>query len=66
MDPTLTFAGPDHTGYLDEAEVRAIAAVIDVGFPFMAHCDDRLVPSGPHAGEPWGDVDVRPFDDASR
>lgn len=61
VDPTLTFDGPDHTGYLDERELRAIMAVIDVGFPFMAHCDDRVAPSGPHAGEPWGDVEVRVF-----
>jgi hypothetical protein len=66
VDPALTFTGPDHTGYLTEAEVREVMSVIDVGFPYMAHCDDRIVPSGPHASEPWGDVAVTQFDDATR
>jgi hypothetical protein len=54
MDPTRSFGGPDHTAFLTENEIREIMAVIDVGFPYMARCDDRTVPSGPNAGQPWG------------
>lgn len=49
------FVGPDHTGYLTEKEQRGLMAVIDVGFPYMARCTDRVVPSGPNAGKSWGD-----------
>ncbi len=53
------FTGPDHTAYLTEKELRDVKAVIDVGFPYMARCDDRRVRSGPNAGKPWGDPQVR-------
>jgi hypothetical protein len=66
VDPSLTFTGPDHTHYLTDLEVRELMGVMDVGFPFMAHCDDRTVPRGPHAGEPWGATSVTQFDDATR
>ena len=66
VDPTLTFTGPDHTGFLTDAEIRDVMSVMDVGFPYMAHCDDHTVPSGPNVGEPWGDIDVTQFDDATR
>lgn len=49
------FNGPDHTKYLSANEQRDIMAVIDVGFPYMARCTDRTVPSGPNTGKPWGD-----------
>jgi hypothetical protein len=55
LSPARDFEGPDHTGYLDEAEVRDLMGLIDLGFPFMARCDDKVIPSGPHAGQPWGD-----------
>lgn len=55
LDPTRSFGGLDHTGFLDEAEAREVMAVIDVGFPYAARCDDRTVPSGPNAGQPWGE-----------
>ena len=55
LDPRQSFEGPDHTGYLDESELRRLMAVIDMGFPFMGSCTDRTVPEGPNAGEPWGD-----------
>jgi hypothetical protein len=66
VDPALTFTGPDHTSFLTPLEVRELMGVMDVGFPFMAHCDDRTVPSGPHAGEAWGATTVTQFDDATR
>lgn len=55
LSPARDFHGPDHTGYFDEAEVRDLMALIDLGFPFMSRCDDKEIPSGPHAGQPWGD-----------
>jgi hypothetical protein len=44
----------DHTDVLTNNEVRNLMAVIDVGFPFMARCDDKVVPEGPNINEPWG------------
>ena len=61
LDPERDFEGPDHTGYLDESEVRVLMGLMDLGFPFMARCDDRTIPSGPNAGAPWGDPDAIPF-----
>jgi hypothetical protein len=55
IDPVHQFTGTDHTGFLSNAEVREIEAVIDVGFPYMGRCDDRTVQTGPNAGKPWGD-----------
>jgi hypothetical protein len=55
LDSRRDYAGPDHTGYLDEEELRLIRALIDNGFPFMTRCDDLTVASGPNAGLPWGD-----------
>jgi hypothetical protein len=55
IDPVHQYTGIDHTGFLTPLEVREIRAVIDVGFAYMGRCDDRTVPSGPNAGEPWGD-----------
>jgi hypothetical protein len=57
LDPTRAFTGPDHTGYVTEAQRREIMALIDVGFPYAERCDDRTVPDGPNAGRPWGDPD---------
>jgi hypothetical protein len=59
LDPTRNFTGPDHRSFLTENEVRDVIAVIDLGFPFAARCDDRVIPSGPNAGEPWGAPRVR-------
>ncbi|MCA9469414.1 MAG: hypothetical protein KC643_28775, partial [Nitrospira sp.] len=53
-----SFSGPDHTKYLTANEQRDIMAVIDVGFPYTARCNDRMVPSGPNSGKPWGDPKV--------
>jgi hypothetical protein len=39
---------------LTDLELRELMAVIDAGWVYMARCDDRTVPSGPNAGEPWG------------
>ena len=58
LEPDRDFTGPDHTGYLDETEVRLFAAIMDVGFPYMSRCDDKVIPSGPNAGEFWGDPEV--------
>ena len=58
LDTTQTFTGPDHTGFLTEAQVRTIAGVMDVGFPYMTRCDDKTIPSGPNAGAPWGDPEA--------
>jgi hypothetical protein len=58
LEPERDFAGPDHTGYLDDAEVRLLVGIMDVGFPYMSRCDDRVIPSGPNAGEPWGDPEA--------
>ncbi|MFP6684599.1 MAG: hypothetical protein VB934_07795, partial [Polyangiaceae bacterium] len=55
IEPARDFTGPDHTGYLSEAELRLLQAVMDVGFPYMSRCDDKTISSGPHAGQPWGD-----------
>lgn len=55
LDARKDYAGVDHTGFLSEAELRTVMSVIDMGFPYMARCDDRTVPSGPNAGQPWGD-----------
>jgi hypothetical protein len=59
IDPVRNFSGSvNHQTLLTDAEVRSIMAVIDVGFPYMSRCDDRLIPSGPNAGKPWGDIEV--------
>lgn len=50
-----TYVGFDHTGLLNEQEEALVKAVIDIGFPYMSRCDDRVVPSGPNAGKFWGD-----------
>jgi hypothetical protein len=55
IDPTRSFTGPSHVGFLTEAEKRDVISVIDVGFVYMATCDGKMVPSGPNAGKPWGD-----------
>jgi len=49
------FMGPSHLGMLSEEELRLLMGVIDVGYPYMTGCDDKTIPSGPNAGEPWGD-----------
>jgi hypothetical protein len=54
-NPNRDFSGPDHTQYLNEEELRTLSALIDNGFPYMSRCDDKIVPSGPNAGKPWGD-----------
>jgi hypothetical protein len=51
---------PDHRTLLTDAEVRAFMAVIDIGFPYMSRCDDKLITSGPNAGKPWGDPNLTP------
>ena len=61
IDPDRDFTGPDHTGYLDEAEIRLLAGILDVGFPFMTRCDDKTIPTGPLAGLPWGDPEAIPY-----
>ena len=43
-----------HTSLLTEEEIRLLMAVIDNGMPFMATCADKIIPSGPNAGQPWG------------
>jgi hypothetical protein len=58
VDPDRDFVGSDHTGYLDEAEIRLLTGIMDVGFPYMSRCDDTVIPSGPNAGEPWGDPEA--------
>ncbi|MDH3376307.1 MAG: cadherin-like domain-containing protein [Gammaproteobacteria bacterium] len=55
LSPARDFTGPDHTGYFSEGEIRDLMGVIDVGFPYMARCDDKTIPSGPNSGKPWGD-----------
>ena len=55
LDPRRDYSGPDHTNYLSEREVRMLIALIDNGFPYAARCADRVVPSGPNIGRPWGD-----------
>jgi hypothetical protein len=48
--------GGYHASLLSEAEKRLFMAVIDVGFPYMSRCDDKLIPRDglPNSGEPWG------------
>ena len=55
VDPTRAFTGTTkHVGLLSDDEIRTIMAVMDVGFPYMARCSDRTIPSGPNAGQAWG------------
>jgi hypothetical protein len=59
-DPRQSYTGSfDHRGLLTDVERQMFEAVIDLGFAYMARCDDRTVPSGPNAGKPWGDPLVR-------
>lgn len=58
LDTRFNFSGPDHTSYLSETELRTLRAVMDLGFPYTARCDDSLVPSGPNEGLPWGDPEA--------
>ena len=46
---------------LSEREVRDLMAVIDVGFPFMASCENVTLTSGPNAGQGYGDGEVSEF-----
>lgn len=55
LDPRYAYTGMDHTSMLSEEELRALMALIDNGFAYTARCDDRTIPSGPNAGQPWGD-----------
>jgi hypothetical protein len=56
LDPTRDpGGGMDHTGLLTDEELRTFAAVIDLGFPYMASCAEATIPSGPNAGQPWCD-----------
>lgn len=50
----------NHTTLLTPSELRAFEALIDLGWPYMSRCDDKLIPSGPNAGKPWGDIEVVP------
>lgn len=45
----------DYKALLTPAQIRTVAALIDVGFPYMTRCDDKLAPSGPNARKPWGE-----------
>jgi len=56
LSATKAFTGPSHIGMLSEEELRLLMGVIDVGYPYMTACDDKTIPSGPNAGEPWGDT----------
>ena len=61
LDPSQSYSGYDHSSLLSEEEKRLLFAVLDIGFPYMARCDDQVIPSGPNAGEFWGDpVPVEP------
>jgi len=56
LDPRNSFSGLDHTGMMDEFEIRNIMALIDNGFPYASECDSTLVIDGPNTGLPWGDT----------
>lgn len=61
IDPVRNIGGtPNHAAMLTPSELRTFEAVIDLGFPYMTRCDDKLAPSGPNAGKPWGDIEVGP------
>jgi len=62
LDPDQDFDGLDHTGLLSDDELRTWIGVMDLGFPYMSRCDDATVPSGPWAGEPWGDPVAVPWE----
>lgn len=53
-----------HAGMLSEDEIRQIAGVIDVGFPYMGRCDDKVLPWDglPNAGQSWGDTQFHRFE----
>ena len=55
LDPNENYTGWNHTALLSEDELNAFKTVIDTGFPYMATCHDKVVESGPNAGEDWGD-----------
>lgn len=58
-DPNQTYGGSfDHRGLLTDQEIRTLYAVMDVGLPYMARCDDQTIASGRNAGEPWGEPDA--------
>jgi hypothetical protein len=58
-DPNQSYAGSfDHTSLLNDLEIRTLYAVMDVGMPYMARCDDQIVPAGRNSGAPWGDPDA--------
>ncbi|MBK8188716.1 MAG: hypothetical protein IPK77_16500 [Cellvibrio sp.] len=58
LDAGQNYAGTfNHVGLLTEDEVKTWMAVMDVGLPYMARCDEKTIPSGVHAGKPWGDID---------
>ena len=61
IDPHHIFEGLNHTNFLDESDIRVLRAVMDLGFPYTARCDDRIIPSGPNAGLPWGDPTVTEY-----
>lgn len=61
LDPHRDFEGVDHTQLLSESEIRILRAVMDLGFPYTARCDDRTIPSGPNRDLPWGDPVATPY-----
>src|SRR5262249_17995802 len=66
IDPDHDYLSPSvpHKGLLSDYEIRTIVWVLDVGYPFMARCDDRVTPASgtpsPNAGQPWGDPVAKP------
>lgn len=66
IDPKHNYLAPNvmHKGLLNDNEIRTVMSVLDVGYPYMARCDDRVIPvSGtpsPNGGKAWGDSAVKP------
>lgn len=59
-DPKKSYQGAfDHRALLSETEVRTLQAVLDIGFPYMARCQDKTIESGPNRGQPWGEPTAR-------
>jgi len=56
-DTGKSYSGYDHTSLLTQNELQTFMAVLDAGFPYMGRCGDKIIPSGPNAGQPWGSIE---------
>ncbi|MDB5037239.1 MAG: hypothetical protein JWQ35_767 [Bacteriovoracaceae bacterium] len=56
LDKTKPLPKVDHSQWLTEDEKRIFMGVVDLGMPYMATCNEKIVQSGPYTGLSWGEA----------